>query len=459
MSLERPALVAGWIEDPVPVAEGLRVVLHATRPLWAVVPEEALPLMRAMDGTRPLAELAALWRTHAAAPSDAEALADVADFAASLARAGMLAPPAPQLPTKPHRPTPPKLTIYPTEECNLRCRHCAVVEGRMPKPELEPEDVRRVIREHLALHPGAEVQFLGGEPLLDPEMPGFLEEAARHTDRVTVGTNGLLLTEDLARRLAAIAPLRVQVSLDGATAASHDRVRGKGTFAKAWAAVERLVAAGMAPRVWIACTLTRHALPEVDTLVAACDRLGIGRLRFLPLLRERAGRTNWDDLCPAPADLAAVIRHLVSTVPDRPGAVTEVAGSFPGYVPDPPEATHWCPIGRTLIVDSLGSAFTCPSMRTAEVTVGNVRRDSVEALASRQEDARAWMERRRDEVAECRVCAWRNFCRGGCIAFMAHQSGDIYVNDMHCELRRTLYRDHVSRVLRGTRAAGGGCDN
>ncbi|MCC5875045.1 MAG: hypothetical protein JJU11_02385, partial [Candidatus Sumerlaeia bacterium] len=50
---------------------------------------------------------------------------------------------------------------------------------------------------------------------------------------------------------------------------------------------------------------------------------------------------------------------------------------------------------------------------------------------------------RRERVAECRQCSWRNFCQGGCLAFMGHLSGSFDKNDEFCELRRNMYRRHA----------------
>src|SRR5690606_11978462 len=178
---------------------------------------------------------------------------------------------------EPHR-----LTIYITEECNLRCKHCFVVEGKMPSPKLTGDEIKSLIAAHLEHHPQALIMFSGGEAMIREDCLELLEYTALKTDYVSLNTNGLLIDEEVAARLAAL-PVYVQVSLDGADPEVHDFLRGKGTFEKTWRAIERLCEAGMANRVRTATTLTRCSLPQVRELVAKVEALGIYEMRFVIL--------------------------------------------------------------------------------------------------------------------------------------------------------------------------------
>lgn len=311
----------------------------------------------------------------------------------------------------------------------------------MPTTKLDGPAVRSLIREHTALHPGALVSFLGGEPLLHPECLDLVASALENAGRVSISTNGLLLTEEMARWFAGRA-VELQISLDGPDAGSHDAIRGKGTFAKTWRAIEMMAEAGGAGQLTIATTLNRAVVGRVRELVARLDAAGVGKARFLPLTRTRAAATNWSDVGPEPEALAEAVWWLTFEAPHRPGAVTEVKGGFPGFSPRPPKGRHWCPLGETFIVDSQGEAYVCPSLTTREVQAGNVLSEGVEAVEAgeRARRAREWMLGRRERVGECRRCSWRNFCQGGCLAFMGHLSGSPDRNDEFCGLRRNMYR-------------------
>ena len=68
-----------------------------------------------------------------------------------------------------------------------------------------------------------------------------------------------------ARQLAALDYLDVQISIDGATAATNDAVRGEGSFAAAGRAMDNLAAAGFGP-FKISVVVTRQNVEELDAL-------------------------------------------------------------------------------------------------------------------------------------------------------------------------------------------------
>ncbi len=180
--------------------------------------------------------------------------------------------------------------------CNLACRHCFNSSGpRHPwLAMLEPSIVHRYLREAEALGV-REVYFTGGEPFLHPDILPLLE-AALAVAPVTVLTNGTLVDTAVADRLAKISAaarysLEVRVSLDAASADDNDAVRGRGSFAKALAAVRSLAAGGLYPIVTateIVAPLDGGGLYErlrALLLQAGVDRPRIKILPVLPLGR------------------------------------------------------------------------------------------------------------------------------------------------------------------------------
>lgn len=443
---DRPQLRRGLVVDRPQQAPGWCILLHPTEARWALANEESLFFLDFFDGARTVREIVrALMETWPDVPPEVLA-EDLEAFLEELRRTNLLASHPIPTPAAPP-PATPSMTVYLTEECNLRCKHCAIVDGKMPDPKLTDERIRQLIDEHTARHDNPTVSFLGGEPLLRDSCLELLHYARQRTSKVMIGTNGLLVDDALAARLAEL-DIGVQVSLDGATAETHDSLRGRGQFDKTWAALGRLVAAGMKERLSVAMVLTRCGLGEVQEMVARCDELGIGTVRFLPLNKTGAAVRYWPLIAPDPEELRCITRWLIFEAPARDGACTDVKGSFPGYVPDqPPTSDHWCPIGKALIVDSQGLVMTCPAMTVPEVQLGNVLEKSLGELADGPQAARvrADMMQRRDRVEECRVCEWRNFCRGGCTASLYHGSGSLLANDGNCGFRRDLYRENVLR--------------
>ncbi|HET7342964.1 MAG TPA: radical SAM protein [Methylomirabilota bacterium] len=180
--------------------------------------------------------------------------------------------------------------------CNLACAHCINASGPR-EPWLAPmpgEDVRRWIEEAVALGV-KEIYFTGGEPLLHREIVPLVEFALERAP-TTVLTNGTLVDEPMADRLAALAArarytLEIRVSLDHPEPERNDAIRGRGAFARALAAVRRLDARGLLP------ILTATETPAAgdglyDRLRALLLAAGIGkpRVKILPLFP--AGRMD-----------------------------------------------------------------------------------------------------------------------------------------------------------------------
>ena len=141
--------------------------------------------------------------------------------------------------------TPPYLIFYPTSSCNLRCRHCYYWRelGKSSSEELSLGQIESLCKELGKLR----ILWLGGgEPLLRLDLLEVLKLFYRY-NRVkilSIPTNGWLtdLIVEQIRKILAISGKRrvsVVVSLDG-DQASHDSIRGEGSFARALLTIKAL---------------------------------------------------------------------------------------------------------------------------------------------------------------------------------------------------------------------------
>ncbi len=112
-----------------------------------------------------------------------------------------------------------------TNECNLRCAHCYQDADDKRSRELTTDEGMRLIDEIAAA--GFKIMiFSGGEPLLRPDIFELVEHAAAKGLRPVFGTNGTLLTDEVAMRLAEAGACAMGISVDSLDAAKHDRFRG-----------------------------------------------------------------------------------------------------------------------------------------------------------------------------------------------------------------------------------------
>ncbi|MFF0424590.1 radical SAM protein [Streptomyces sp. NPDC004520] len=173
-----------------------------------------------------------------------------------------------------------------TYACPLRCTHCYSESGRRPARRLSGEDMLRAADAILAL--GTEgVCLAGGEPLLVPELFAVAERFTAAGVPVSLFTGGWTL--DRAAAEAALGAFTaVSVSLDGATAAVHDRIRGRrGSFDRAVAALGLLTGGGGAA-VGVDYVVMRSNAHQVEEfLTAVAPRFpGLGQVSFGAVVPE-----------------------------------------------------------------------------------------------------------------------------------------------------------------------------
>jgi len=153
-----------------------------------------------------------------------------------------------------------------TDRCNLTCSHCylgASRSGDMPLPLIAG------IMEEFALLQGLRLLITGGEPLLHREFWTVNERLRGRPFRSILLSNGTLITGEVAKRLQVH---EVQVSLDG-WKASHDCLRGDGTFRKAVKGIEHLLSQGI--RVSVATMVHAFNLHDFERLEKYLQEIGI----------------------------------------------------------------------------------------------------------------------------------------------------------------------------------------
>jgi len=117
---------------------------------------------------------------------------------------------------------PPFLFISIISSCQLRCQGCWV-DVAAPSQKMSLEELNRIINDAKA-HGNAYFGILGGEPFLHPQV---MELFAAHPDcYFQVFTNGQLIDDDIAARLAQLGNVTPLISIEGSDIVSDER-RGR----------------------------------------------------------------------------------------------------------------------------------------------------------------------------------------------------------------------------------------
>lgn len=190
--------------------------------------------------------------------------------------------------------------------CNLRCTHCfAAPMPRGAKDPLSLAELDDLFRQ-LARLGSFRLGLTGGEPLLRKDFIEVVDAATAAGLHPCVTTNGFFLTDELARKLGDRRLVWLNVSLDGASAHTHDAVRGRGSFETT---LERLQHLRDHARFTLAFTITRHNFREVDACVALAERVGAQTAVFRPVYPAGAALTR-PELMPEFDDYQSALRSL-----------------------------------------------------------------------------------------------------------------------------------------------------
>jgi len=168
-----------------------------------------------------------------------------------------------------------------SDRCDQKCAHCQIWMGpRGGAPSLSLEERLSVVEE--ALSAGTRAFLLtGGEPLLSPHLWPLGERIKAGGAKLLLATNGMLL-ERYAERVGALFD-EVYLSLDGASASTHDGLRGVLAFARLSAGVSALRQASPWVRLVARSTLHSRNLHEFPAIVDAARGLGVDHVSFLPI--------------------------------------------------------------------------------------------------------------------------------------------------------------------------------
>ena len=112
-----------------------------------------------------------------------------------------------------------------TNQCNLKCVHCYQDAEEATERELTTDEAKKMIDE--IARAGFKIMiFSGGEPLLRPDIYELVAHAASRGLRPVFGSNGTLITDEVARRLKEAGAAAMGISVDSLDAAKHDKFRG-----------------------------------------------------------------------------------------------------------------------------------------------------------------------------------------------------------------------------------------
>ena len=193
--------------------------------------------------------------------------------------------------------------------CNLKCIHCFAGDlprndGALSLPEME------ALFSVFARLGSFRLGLTGGEPLLRRDLFDIIDAAVARGLHPCLTTNGLLITDRVAREFGRRDLVWLNVSLDGASAESNDRIRGAGTFDRV---LKKLHVLGRHSRFTIAFTIMSTNADEVEACAALARDVGAHAAVFRPLYPVGIAARH-PELMPTYAQYANALGRLVGDV-------------------------------------------------------------------------------------------------------------------------------------------------
>lgn len=339
------------------------------------------------------------------------------------------------------------LTLALTGVCNLACSHCWVEAGPDGhRPQMPAAAIDRLLREFAALG-GEGVRITGGEPLCHPAWLKTLQ-LARALDfrQLALQTNATLLTAESVAELAALdfSGLALHISLDGAGPATHDRIRGAGTFAAAMDGLQRLITAGLGKRITLAFTEMRHNLQDFPQLLELAETLGVSAVSAGTLVSGgRAAAAEDQETAPATiAQYLELIERFESDPPFREryrklGNLTALE-----WWRGQPAGSGCCRFAEQPYLTPGGRLYPCLMCHAEAFAVTGALEKPL--LAALTEGAALWAglqqicRLRPTSIAVCRSCPEQGVCAAGCPGRALGSTGDLQAPDDRCALRQAV---------------------
>ncbi|MEG0682846.1 MAG: putative heme d1 biosynthesis radical SAM protein NirJ2 [Raoultibacter sp.] len=316
-----------------------------------------------------------------------------------------------------------------TNQCNLKCKHCYQDAEHAQEHELSTDEARRMIDE--IARAGFKIMiFSGGEPLMRPDIYDLVAHAASRGLRPVFGTNGTLLTEEVAQRLKACGAAAMGISVDSLDAAKHDEFRGlEHAFDLTRAGIENCKRVGLPFQLHT--TVVDWNRDEVCAITDFAQ--SIGAVAHYVFFLIPVGRGKYiEETSLQVKENEALLRQImakqaevsIDVKPTCAPQFTRVAKQMD----TPTRFSRGCLAGLTYcVIGSEGIVRPCAYM-TEEA--GDVRQQPFDEI---------WREspvfktlRTQDYQGACGTCDYKEGC-GGCRARAAYyHDGDILAQDDYC---------------------------
>ena len=328
-----------------------------------------------------------------------------------------------------------------THRCPLQCPYCSnPVALAKASDELSTEEWKRVLSE-LASLGVLQFHFSGGEPLARRDIVELVAHAAKAGLYSNLITSAVLLDQAKMTALAEAGLNHVQISIQGAEAASADRIAGyKGGHEKKLAAAKLVRAAGIP--LTVNAVMHRQNLDQLSDIVELALAMGASRLEVAHVQYYGWALKNRAALIPTPQQLDEATR-IVDAARIRLKGRMLIDYVIPDYYAETPKKCMGGWAQSFLILSPAGKVLPCHAAESlTHLTFESVRDQSIDQIW--RDSPALNLYRGTDWMAgPCKSCEFRELDHGGCRCQAFALAGDAAATDPACG-RSPLHRQIFS---------------
>ena len=300
-----------------------------------------------------------------------------------------------------------------TLKCNLKCAHCYINASEKKLSDELSTDAAKMLIHQIAEVSRPLLILSGGEPLLREDIYEIIRYGADRGLRMGMGSNGMLIDDEVTRRLENAGMETVAISLDSSIPERHDSFRGvKGCWEHAINAIKSLKKSSI--QVQVNCTVTKQNYDEVDDIMSLAEKLGVENFHLFFLVPTGRG-TDIEDITPRMYEdmirstLAKITESKLNVKPSCAPQFMRIAKEqgvdMSRWVRGCMAGLYYCRIYPT------GEVTPCPYM---PLKLGNVHERSFRDIWFNSKVFKALRDF--DQLkGKCGLCEYRDVC-GGCRA-------------------------------------------
>jgi heme b synthase len=329
-----------------------------------------------------------------------------------------------------------------TRQCNLSCIHCRASAEHGPYPgELTTSECLKLL-DDIASFSNPVIILTGGEPLLREDIFQVARHGTEKGLRMVMAVNGTLVDEKVAQKMQDAGIQRISVSIDGATAESHDRFRQvPGAFERAIQGIRLAKKVGL--EFQINTTITPQNRHELSAILDLAIDLGAaahhvfllvptGRGKELPeqqvTAQDYEDTLTWfyDQKERSPLHLKATCAPQFYRILRQKARIEGKNVTSENFGLD--ATTRGCLGGISFcFISHVGQVQPCGYLN---LNCGNIRENTLEYIWTKSSifrDLRDFSNYK----GRCGLCEYRKVC-GGCRARAYEISGDFLEEEPYC---------------------------